>query len=95
MRRQYAATAHNSETLWDAKELEKGRKDRKHGTASVRQVRRLELFNERRPGQEGKVVRTKSVNWEQVFSQTRITVHQVIVAQDRLEARKKTLIPSG
>lgn len=95
MRRQYATTALNSKILWHAKELEKGSKDRKYGTASVRQVMRLKPSNERWLGQEGKVVRTKNVNWEQVFSQTRTTVHQMIVAQDRREASRMTLIPSG
>lgn len=61
----------------------------------MRGVIRLEPFSEQCLGQEGKVVRTKNVNWEQVFSQTRTTVHQKIEAQDRLEESTKTLIPSG
>lgn len=94
--RKYAATACNPETLWDTKELEKGsKKDWKIGTASVKGVVRLEPFSERWLGQEEKVVRAKNVSWEQVFSQTRTTVHQIIVAQDRLEASRKRLILPG
>lgn len=96
MRRQYAAPAHNSEIFWGTKELEKGsKKDRKYRTGSVREVMRLEPFSKRLLEQEGRVVRTKNVNWEQVFSQTRTTVRQMTVAQDRLEASRETSIPSG
>lgn len=43
MRKQYAATAHNSETLQDTKELKKGsKKDWNYGTASVSRIIRLE-----------------------------------------------------
>lgn len=55
MRRQYADAAHNSETLWDTKELEKGnKKDRKDGTASVRKVMRVKPFSEKCLGKKEK-----------------------------------------
>lgn len=95
MRRQYADAPHNSETLWDTKELEKGnKKDSKDGTTSVRKVMRLEPFSERCLGKKEKWWGLRMWTGSK-FSPKQEPQYQMIVAQDRLEASRKTLAPSG